>query len=412
MTIWILAFLVVAAAVLAGWRQGAVRAAFAFVAILFAALLAVPIGHLFRPLLPHLGVHNPVTIWALAPVIGFILASIPIWVGGHMLHLRVDHFYKYHAGELRQALYQRLNTRLGICVGVLNGAAYFVLVSFFIFNAAYWTTQATKDPSDYSDQPLTHRLISSLGAGLQSSGFSRVAAGVGKLSPQFYNLADFSGLVLQNPRVALRLAVYPGYESLWHRSEMQPLVTDANLTNQLAGGTSLGELLQLPSVQGIFDSQDLMALLLSEVTTNLEDLKTYIKTGASAKFGHEIIRGTWGFNAPTTVAWLRQDQPKMPPADLAAVRALWSQAYGPATLQMTVDNQVYVKNWPKFSSHPQNGQQPFDSVNCQGDWSRDGANYTLHLNVDGEDKYFSGTTDGLRLNLKDGRSLLIFDRLN
>jgi len=412
MTIWILAILTIAAATLAGWRQGAIRAVSAFVAIILAAPLAAPIGHLFRPLLPHLGAHNPVTAWALAPVVGFLVASIPFWVAGHMIHVRVEHFYKYNAGELRQALYERLNTRLGICLGVLNGAGYFILITFFIFNAAYWTTQVTKDPSDLSDQPLGDRLISYLGNGLQASGFSRVATGVGTLPKDFYQLADFCGLVLQNPQLATRLAAYPGYESLWHRGEMQPLVTDASLTNSLVAGTSLGELMTLPSIQGIFTDEGLRELLLNEIMTNRDDVTEYLKTGNSAKFSHEPIQGRWGFNPAVTIAWMRQGQPKMPAADLAAVRALWSQAYGPATLHMTVDNQLYVKKWPKFTGKPQSNQPPFDPVDCQGDWSRDGANYTLHLNVNGEDKYFSGTLDGVRLTLKDGRTQLIFDRID
>ncbi|HUC85996.1 MAG TPA: hypothetical protein VL970_12440, partial [Candidatus Acidoferrales bacterium] len=85
MTIWIFAVLLMAAVSLAAWRQGAIRAAFAFVGILFAALLAVPLGKLFHPLLPHLGVTNPITAWVLAPIIGFIVASIPLKVAGHFV---------------------------------------------------------------------------------------------------------------------------------------------------------------------------------------------------------------------------------------------------------------------------------------------------------------------------------------
>ena len=132
MTIWIFAILLMAAVALAGWRQGAIRAAFSFVGILFAALLAAPLGRLLHPLLPHLGASNPLTAWALAPVTGFIVASIPLKVAAHYVHHRVEHFYKYHAGDLRQALWERLNSRLGICIGLMNGASYFVLVSFFI----------------------------------------------------------------------------------------------------------------------------------------------------------------------------------------------------------------------------------------------------------------------------------------
>src|ERR1700733_6734120 len=197
MSIWILAILVMAVVALAGWRQGGIRAAFFFFSLLLAALLAVPLGKLFHPLLPHLGASNPVTAWALAPVFGFILGSIPLMVAAQMVHHRVEHYYKYQAGDLRQALWMRLNSRLGICIGLLNGAVYFALLSFYIFNFAYWTTQLT---ATTASQPLLVRLVNSLGNDLESTGFARTANAVGTLPPTFYQLADFSGLLMQNPQ--------------------------------------------------------------------------------------------------------------------------------------------------------------------------------------------------------------------
>ena len=176
-----------------------------------------------------------------------------------MVHNRVEHFYKYAAGDLRLALFSRLNTRLGICVGVMNGVAYFVLISFFVFNLAYWTTQSTKNPDDLSDQPLTTRVVSYLGKGLESSGFSKTASAVSTLPPMFYKLADFMGLLMQNPQLGPRAAGYPGFTSLWHRDDMQPLVTDANVTNALANGTSLGEIVKVPSVRDLIANKDNLA---------------------------------------------------------------------------------------------------------------------------------------------------------
>jgi hypothetical protein len=366
----------------------------------------VPLGHLIHPLLPHLGVTNPITAWWVAPIVGFILASIPFMVAAHMLHVRSEHYYKYHAGDLRLALWSRLNTRLGICIGLLNGAVYFILISFFIFNMGYWTTQA----AGASDQPLTVRLANSLADGLEKSGFSQTAVGVGKLSPTYYKLADLTGLLMQNPQLASRFAEYPALISLWHRPDMQSLVTDPLVTNALASGTSLSEILKTPSMQGFIQNKDLNKVVLDSVTTNLDDLTNYLSTGYSAKYSKEPILGNWGFNAGSTLAWFRQEEPKMGAKEMAAIRALWSQGYSPATLLLTADYQLYIKGWPKFEAKPQPNQPPFQSLDAQGDWSRDGANYTLHFTLNGEDKYLSGTTDGLRLKLKDGRNLLIFDR--
>lgn len=409
MTIWILAVLTMVCVSLAGWRQGAIRAAFSFVGILFAALLAAPLGHLFRPLLPHLGFTNPLTSWALAPVVGFIVASIPLKVAAHHVHYRAEYFYKYHGGELRQALWLRLNARLGICIGLMNGAAYFVLVSFFIFNVAYWTTQAQAEPASSSNQPLLFRMVNSLGEGLQSSGFSKTASAVGTLPTRYYKLADVAGLLLQNPQLGPRFAAYPGLTSLWHRDDMQSLVTDPTVTNALVSGASLSDIVKTPSVQAFFANKDLTKIVQDAMMTNLDDLTTYLKTGASKTYDGEPVIGKWQFNADVTLAWLRQDQPKIKENEMRAIRAVWSQAYAQTTLLTTGDNQVFVRNFPKFVTSPQQGQPPFQPEDWKGDWSRDGTSYTLHLTLNGQDKFLSGTTDGLRLRVKDGHTLLVFD---
>ena len=406
MTIWVFAFLLMAAVSLAGWRQGAIRAAFAFVGIIFAALLAVPLGKIFHPLLPHLGASNPVTAWALAPVFGFILASIPLKIVAHQVHRRVEHFYKYNAGDLRLALWGRLNARLGICIGLMNGAAYFVLISFFIFNLAYWTTQTS---ATAASQPLTVRLVNKLGEDLESTGFAKTASAVGTLPLMFYKTADLSGLLLQNPQLAARVAGYPGLTSLWRRDDMQALVTDPTLTNALTSGASLGDIVNAPSVQGLLANKELSKQLWVILTNQLDDFSGYLQTGKSAKYDGEKILGNWEFNPGVTIAWLRQNQPKIPASEMRAIRALWTQAYAQTTVLLTGDDQIFIKNLPKFLAQAQPGQPPFQLENWKGDWSRDGTNYTLHVTLNSEDKFLSGTTDGLRLTLKDGKNLLIFD---
>jgi hypothetical protein len=409
MTIWIFAIVVVAALALAGWRQGAIRAAFFFVDILFAALLAVPLGKLFHPLLPHLGATNPFTAWALAPVVGFIVASIPLMVGAQFVHHRVEHYYKYRAGDLREALWQRLNTRLGICLGVLNGVIYFILISFFIFNLTYTTTQVAADPAS---QPFMTRAVNSLGDGLAATGFSQTASAVGTLPPEYYKLADLAGLLMQNPPLGPRLAEYPGLISLWHRDELQSLVGDSTILKAPGSGTPLGQIMDDESVQAFLANKGLVKVVEDSVLTNLDDLVPYLKTGVSAKYGKETILGHWVFNAGVTLAWLRQEQPKMARNELNAIRALWSEAYAPTKLLLTGDNQVFVTKWPKFVPPAQPNQPPFQGEDCKGDWSRDGTNYSLHLTPNGADKYLNATTDGLRLRIKDGHSLLIFDHVD
>ncbi len=409
MTIWILAVLVIAATALAGWRQGGIRAAIAFAGILFATLLCVPVGKLFHLLLPVLGTTNPIAVWALSPVCGFIVVSIIFSVIAFNVHRKVDVYYRYQAGDLRLALWERLNARLGICVGILNGVIYFILISFLLFNLTYWTTQVsagTKQPS------ILIRLVNGAGEGMQTTGFAPAAAAVGKLDPKFYKFADLSGFLMQNPQTAPRLAAYPALTSLWERDDMQGLVNDSVLTNALASGAAIGEIMNNSSVQEFLKNKDLLKRVSSIFETNLDDLTEYLKTGKSAKYDGEKILGKWEFNPAVTLAWLRQSQPKITAKEMAGVRALWTAAYAQTTLLVTADNLVFVKNFPHFQSQP-GGQSPFTPENWNGDWSIDGNSYSLHLALGGQDKFLTATTtDGLRLSVKDGRNLLMFNHVD
>jgi hypothetical protein len=400
-SIWILAVLLLILLALAGWRQGGILAAFSFGGILFGALFAVLIGKIFHFILPHLGASDPLVAWALAPVCGFILVEVIFMSVGFKIHRQVEVNYKHRRSELQLALWTRLNTRLGICVGLLNGAAYFILISFLLFNLTYLTTQVAVA----GEQPLTIRVANRLGHDLQSTGISTVAAGVGTLSPAYYQFSDLAGFLMQNPQAASRFADYPGFTSLWQRDDMQALATDGTLTNALAAGATLGQVLNEQPVQDFLKNKDLNHAVTDTLQTNLDDLTAYLQTGKSAKFDDKII-GEWDFNLNVTLAWFRQNHPRVQASEMKAARAIWTEAYSQTTILATGDNQLFIKNLPHFTGKP---GKP-DLQDWKGDWSTDGANYTLHATLNGQDKFMEGKADALRLSVKDGKDLLIFDR--
>jgi uncharacterized membrane protein required for colicin V production len=405
MTIWILALLVLGAAALAGWRQGAIRASFATVGILFATLLATFAGRIFHPILPHLGASNPITAWALVPITGFILVSILFAVIAQPVHKKVEHFYKYNAGDLRLALWIRLNSRLGICIGLLNGAMYFVLITFLVFSLTYVTTQVSAGAS----QPAIVRLVNQLGKDLESTHLTRTATAIGTLPAKYYQLADLAGFLVQNPQVGPRLADYPALTPVWERDDFQALVQDPVLTNALASGASLGEILKDENVKYFLSNSDQTKLITSIVQTNLDDLMGYLQTGKSAKYDGDKIIGRWEFNPQVTMAWLRQSRPKWPASEMRATRAWMTQAYAQTRVLVCGDNQIFVKNLPRLKNVA--GQPPItEQNNWKGDWSANAKNYDVHLTCNGEDKFFTATAEDLRLTVTEGKNKLIFDR--
>src|SRR5204863_5196594 len=174
MTIWLLAILLLASLAGLGFRQGAIRVGISFVGILLGALLAPPLGRLLRPVLMAVGLKNPILLWLLGILIVFVVISALFKIGALAVHQKVDVFYKYKAGDLRLALWERLNHRAGLCLGILNGVAYLVLISFIIYAFSYWTVQMTSSDSD----PAPVRMLNRLGQDLQSTGFSKVAKSI------------------------------------------------------------------------------------------------------------------------------------------------------------------------------------------------------------------------------------------
>ena len=400
MTIWILAVALLAASIALGHKLGAINAAFTFVGIIFGGLLATTLGKVFTHLLPHLGFHNETTVWTVSPIVAFLVVLVLFKMAGFFVHRKVEVYYKYKAADLQQALWARMNTRLGACIGTLNGTAYVVLISFLIFNFSYWTFQVA--PSD--DESRSTKLVNRLGNDLQSTGLDKAARSLVTMPENFYRIADLAGLIRQNPQLSDRLGRYPAFISLAERDDLQQLAQSGDFTNAWNSRAPMGQLLNDPQVKAILQNNDLLNIIWAATQTNLDDLVTYLKTGKSAKYDAETILGRWDFNVSTTVAMLREARPKIPASEMRTVRALWTKGFADTTFVAGTDGQAFLKNLPDFK------KQPPTMNTWKGSWTTDDTNFDLSLSSNGENKSMTAQTSNGRLTLKDDKNTLIFDR--
>jgi hypothetical protein len=401
MTIWILALVILAACIALGHKLGAINAAFTFIGIIFAGLLAAPLGGMVKHLLAHAGIHNETMAWAIAPIVTFVIVLGLFKAAGFFVHRKVEVYYKYKAGDLRLALWERLNARLGACIGTLNGTAYLVLVSFVIYNFSYWTVQVA--PSD--DETRTTKLINHLGQDLESTGLDKAAHSVVTMPDNFYKVADLAGLISQNPQLSDRLGRYPAFISLVERDDLQQLVLNSDFNSAWNSHAPMGQLLNEPPVKTLLQNNDLVNLVWATVQTNLDDLIAYLKTGKSAKYDGEAILGRWDFDVSVSVAMLRQARPNIPSNEMRAIRAKWTQGFEDTTFVAGGDGQAFLKSLPDFKN------QPPTPETWKGTWTADGTNYDLSLASNGENKSMTAQTGGGgRLTLTDDKNTLIFDR--
>ena len=77
----------------------------------------------------------------------------------------------------------------------------------------------------------------------------------GDLRVGYASRGIFGGFLLRAPR-ARSTTRATALTSLWERDDFQTLVTDSTLTNALAGGTTIGEVLSNPNVQSFLNNKD------------------------------------------------------------------------------------------------------------------------------------------------------------
>ena len=381
MTIWLLALVLMASGAGLGYRQGAIRVAFSFVAIFIGAFLAGPLSRPAQALLVWFGLKTPPLAWLLAPIVVF---------------------YKYHAGDLRLVLWERLNRRVGLCLGIVNGAAYFILISALVYPLSYWTYQVASSESD----PLTMRIINHLGQDIQSTGFSKVARALDPMPKIWYSAADLTGLVYLNPLVEARLARYPAFLSLAERNEFTALAKDTAFSELRQKKAPIMDIVHYGSIDAMIQNNDFLLTVWNTVTPDLDDLRVYLETGQSPKYGSEKILGRWNFDVSSAINLFRRLKPNITAKELNLVRRAISVAFEKTSFVAMTDGKSILKNCPPLHFPPTS----VAVKNYEGLWKNLDGKYQLTMNFDGTEQDLPATVDGDRLTVSSEGVGLIFNR--
>ena len=406
MMFWLLAVVLLASGAGIGYRQGAVRVAFSFIGILLGALLAGPLGKLFKPLLVAVGVKNPTLAWLLAPLVGFLLISIVFKVAAFMVHQKVDVHFRYHAGDLRQALWERLNRRLGLCLGVFNGAVYLILISFVIYAFGYWTVQMASADKD----PKLVRALNGLAQDLQSTGFAKVARAIDPMPPIWYEAADLAGLLYNNSLLEARLARYPAFLGLGERSEFQEIAGDGQFTELRQRREPIMRLLDYPKAQAIIQQPDLLKLIWTTVVPDLPDLRAYLETGKSPKYDREQILGRWNFSVDVTLRLFREAKRNISSKEMQKWKSWMVAAFAKTSFVAMTDHQAILKAMPPVRLPAAGGAPSGGPQTLKGQWKGAQGKYILNLSGGSKDEQLGATVEGDRLTIGGEGLSLIFDR--
>jgi hypothetical protein len=407
MLIWILALLLFAAFGFAGFSLGAIRLVVAFIGLVVASLLAVPLGHLTSPLLGAMGLKNPVLLWVLGPFAVFMVIVIIGNAASQVVHQKADVYYKYKAGDLRMGLWHRLNARLGLAVGLLNAAVYLILISWVIYVFSYWTAQMVTGEG----VAFSVRMLNSAGQGLQSSGMAKVAAAIDRMPESYYQAADVVGLIYHNDLLEGRLSHYPAFLAMGERAEFQDIANDKDFTELRQRQPPIAEIMDYPKAQVILKNPDLLREIWGLFSANLTDLEDFLKTGKSAKYDNEPLVGRWDFDAKGTLNYLKRLRPNINFYDMQRAKAVIPLSYSKTTLVATTapEKLAFLKDFGRLRAST-NPKQPLqaDFQTFKGQWSGDGGKYQFSFSNNGP--ALEGTVEGDRLTISGNDYPLVFGK--
>jgi hypothetical protein len=319
----------------------------------------------------------------------------------------VDLHFRYHGGDLRLILWERLSRRVGLCLGLVNAALYIILLSFVIYTFSYWTVQMATDDQD----ARIVRVFNRLGQDLQSTGFAKVARAIDPMPQTWYDAADVAGLLYNNPLAEARLSRYPAFLGLDERPEFQDLGSDTEFTELRQSRKPIMAVLNHPKAQVILQNPDLLKLIWTIVVPELKDLPVFLTTGKSSKYDSEKILGRWNFNVNVAMSLLRRAKPNISSTDMQKWKKWMVSAFAKTSFVAMTDHQAILKNVPQIRMAA-GGAAPASGglQTLKGQWKSSDGKYQLALSGASRDESLAANLDGDRLTIGMEGLDLAFDR--
>ena len=339
MILWLIALVMLTSVGIVGFYQGALRAGFSFVGLLIAALLASPIGSLLAAVVPIFGLKNPVAIAFISPAIAFLLILTAFKLGALAVHKKAEAYYQYKASDTQRMLFERMNARVGIAVGMANGLVYFYVICTLIYALGYLTVQvASADQDGWSP-----RLVNRLSSDMVSTGMTKAVAPFMPRSELYFDGADVVADIFHTPLLQRRLANYPPFLLVGENEEFKGLSDTAFQGEWLKGALTFGSFVNHERIQPLVENHDVVTNVLGMLGGDFKDLKVYLETGKSPKYDDEKVLGHWEFDFKASMNATRRKKVNMGSADVTKLRRTLSSIFLKSTITATVDHKAVLK---------------------------------------------------------------------
>ncbi|MCC7376940.1 MAG: hypothetical protein IT581_19935 [Verrucomicrobiales bacterium] len=337
MIIWLVGVILVVLAAGIGFLLGGIRASVCLLGTFISAFLAKTVGGWVAGLVPMVGFKNPIWLFYLPPVFGFVLASLVFLVVALLVHHFVERRFRNSADEYTFARWARLNRRTGAAVGAAQGTLWLVLVAVVAYVPGYLATQL----ADEQENSVALRAANSFTHGMEDTGLIRLVERFEPATADHYLASDILGLVYNNPAIHSRLASYPPFLGLAEKSEIAELAKDPEINTLIQSRAGVVEVLENAKIRAVADNPDLVNELLA---LDFADLDAYLRTGVSAKFKDERLLGRWRLNVRRSIAEMKNvSSEKLPTVEFNLLRKALNVYLDNMTVGFTTDNKALVK---------------------------------------------------------------------
>ncbi len=334
MLIWILALVLFGLIGVLGFYQGAIRflvSAAGFVAALF---LAVPLALITKFLVPLIGVTGNFWPWALPLLVGFLLVY-GIGIGlSFFVHRKVEHYFKYRAEDVVRIRWERLNQRIGLCLGMVAGGVWFVALGLGIYVAGYPTVQLSSDGTSG-----LYRMLNMARNDLQATGLDKTVARFDPAPANYYRISDILGLLYNNPILVSRLSQYPPFLLTGEKTEFQAIANDKDFMNMLLSKADIAQIVDHANTKAVLANPE---ILLEFAQQDLKDIQTYLETGKSPKYDDERILGRWTIDLYSTIAQEKKRRPDITTTEMNKLKKQ-AQLLSNVAFVATTDNKAILK---------------------------------------------------------------------
>lgn len=335
MLIWAGVIVIFGILAVSSYYKGAVRSLVSLVGLLVATFVALPLGPYVEGVVPKLGLTHPVWSYIVPPVLVFAVVVL-IFVGlSFLVHHKVYMHYKYAADDYTRVRWERLNRRLGLCVGILAGGIYTLLLGLGIYIFGYPAVQFTTDQS-----PKAQQYLRDARAQLTGSGLDRSVSALDPMPSAYYQVTDLAGLVYSNPSVLERLASYPPFLQFGEMSEFKDIATDTAIMGAMQTQAPVQTIVNDPKVLGLLDNPTVMGVI---EQVDPVDLFNYLKTGDSQKYDGEKILGRWRLLVSDTYIKARRQNPDMTAREMRSIKTFITVFLPGLALMATPERAFHVK---------------------------------------------------------------------